>query len=436
MRILVFALMLVSAVALADRLPARQEVQQWQLKNGLKVLFLADHKAPVVTVQVFYHVGSKDEPADKRGMAHLFEHMMFKGSKHVPPEGHARFINSVGGANNAYHDTVPPAALEFTMQLEAERMRNLLLTPKMIGSEREVVKEELRMKLENDPVTQAFEKLLRLAYTVHPYQQLVIGQKQMLDSVTVADCRKFYDTYYRPNNATLIVVGDTDEATVRRLAEKHFGPLERGAEIPRVHVTEPTQTAMREAILKVPVRLPMVVGGYKIPAGASDDMYALRVAQQILSHGESSRLYQRLVRQDKSAVFAVGFLLPNEDPGLFISLAGYLPTGDPARVKAALIEEIDRVRTAPVSAPELKKAKSQLAAEAVYQRERISHMAREMGDDGIVAHDPLRGFKASARYDAVTAAEVLRVARMYLTKEKLTIVVLQPGAQEKKGAHR
>jgi len=414
------------------------DVKQWQLSNGLKVIFLAEHKAPVVTVQVFYHVGGKDEPADKRGMAHMFEHMMFKGSKRVQPEQHARFIDSVGGNENAftaddltgYHDTVPPAALAFTMQLEAERMRNLVLTQKTINSEREVVKEELRVRLENNPVMKALDKVMHLAYTVHPYRQSPIGEKKMLDSVTVADCQKFYDAFYRPNNATLIVVGDTDEATVRKLATEHFGSLEAGSDgtRPSVALQEPDQKDLREATLAIPVQLPVVVGSYHIPSGASEDMYPLEVLQQILSSGESSRLYQRLVRKDKLAVAAGGFVFDHEDPGLFLTYAAYLPNMDATKVKASLADEIAKMVSTPVDAKDLVKARNQLAARAVFERERVSQIATQIGIGGIVAHDPLHAFTAPAKYDAVTAADVQRVAQKYLVTTNHSLVTLQPAA--------
>jgi zinc protease len=410
------------------------DVKQWSLPNGLKVLFLADHKAPVVTVQLFYHVGAKDEPADKRGIAHMFEHMMFKGSTHVRPEAHARFIDSVGGSNNAfttddetaYHDTVPPAALDFTLQLEAERMRNLKLTQKTIDSEREVVKEELRLRLENSPVTKAIDRVLHLAYTVHPYQQIAVGQKKMLDTVTVADCQKFYDAFYQPNNATLIIVGDTDEATVKSLVEKHFGPLPKGPEIVRKKIVEPPQTQARSETLNIPVQLPAMVGAYHIPAGESQDHYALAVLQQILSGGESSRLYQRIVRKDKTAVFAGGGIFEHEDPGIFVTFALFLPGSDVGKIKAALDDEIAKLIKDPPTAHELEKAKHQLAAEAVFQRERVSQTATEMGKDGVVAHDPLESFTAPAKYDAVTAADVQRVTKQYLVESNLSQVTLQP----------
>jgi zinc protease len=438
MRNLVLVALLASP-ALAAPKAAAPDVKQWTLPNKLKVILVPDHKAPVVTVQVFYHAGGKDEPADKRGIAHMFEHMMFKGSTHVRPEEHARFIDAVGGNENAftqddatgYHDTIPPAALDFTLKLEAERMRNLELTQKTIDSEREVVKEELRLRLENNPVMKALDKALHMAYTVHPYRQFPIGEKKMLDTVTVEDCKKFYDSYYRPNNATLLVVGDTDEKTLKPLVQKYFGPLEAGPEPPRPShdKVEPEQTQLRETTLAIPVQLPLVIGAYHIGAGDSDDNYALEVLSQILSGGESSRMYQRLVRKDKVAVFAGGQMFEHEEPGLFLTFAAYLPGGDPAKVRAALEDELQKIVDAPVDAKELAKARNQLASRAVFRRERVSEMASQMGVDGVVAHDPLRGFTAPAKYDAVTAADVQRVAKKYLVKNNETMVVLQPLAK-------
>src|SRR6478752_2100989 len=195
------------------------EVVSWQLPNGLKVLFLPNHKAPIATVQVFYHVGSKDEHIGIRGVAHMFEHMMFKGSQHVPPEEHARMLKEVGGHTNAfttedvtaYHQTVPPSYVGFALQLEAERMRNLKLFQATVDSERHVVEEEKRLRIDNDPVGKAIEKFRALAYTKHPYNWTAIGTIEDLERVTPADCQRFYDTFYQPNNATLIVIGDLDE---------------------------------------------------------------------------------------------------------------------------------------------------------------------------------------------------------------------------------
>jgi zinc protease len=416
--------------------PTTPATVEWTLENGLKVIFVAEHKAPVVTVQVFYDVGAKDEPPEKRGIAHMFEHMMFKGSKRVRPEEHARMLDAVGGSSNAftsddltgYHATVPPAGLELALSLEAERMRNLLLTQSTVDSEREVVKEELRMRLENNPVMKAFDKARELAYTRHPYQELPIGQKQMLDTVTPEDCQKFYDAYYQPGNALLLVVGDVEEPKVRALVQKYFGPLPRAPEPPRpaAALTEPPQKQAREATLTMPVQVPVMIGLYHIPTGASDDMFALEVLQQVLSGGESSRLYQRLVRKDRLAVAAGGFVYALEHPGQFITYAAFLPGVDAAKVRAALDDEIRRVTSEPVDERELVKARNQLATRAAYRKERVTALATQMGSDWVVAHDPKRAFTAAERYDAVSAADVLRVAKAYLQPSNLSLVTLKP----------
>jgi zinc protease len=414
---------------------AAASVKQWTLANKLRVIYVPDHKAPVVSVQVFYHAGGKDEPADKRGIAHMFEHMMFKGSRHVKPEEHARFIDAVGGNENAfteddmtaYHNTIPPSALDFTLKLEAERMRNLTLIQKTIDSERQVVIEELRQTVENNPIYKAFDKVMHLAYKVHPYKQMAIGEKKMLETVTPADCQKFYDTYYQPNNAILIVAGDIDEKTVHELVDKNFGAIPAAAEPPRPAkaMQEPQQTELREAAMALPVQLPVVIGGYHIAAGDSDDLFPLQVLARILSTGDSSRLNQRLVRKDHSAIFAGGEVLAHEDAGIFLIFAGFLPGNDAKKVRQGLEEEIARFSTQPVDAKELVKAKNQLAAQAAEQRERVAGLATKIGMDAIVAHDPLRIFSAVAKYDAVTAADVQRVAKKYLIPTNETIVTLQ-----------
>src|SRR4051794_19501448 len=280
------------------------DVKSWTLANGLEVLFLADHQAPIATVQVFYHVGSKDEHVGIRGVAHMFEHMMFKGSEHVPPEEHARLLKEVGGQVNAfttedltaYHDTVPPSYVGFALQLEAERMRKLKLLPATVDSERHVVEEEKRLRIDNDPIGKAIEKFRALAYVKHPYNWTPIGTIEDLEKVTPADAQRFYDTYYQPNNATLIVIGDADEAAVRKLIDQHFGPIPRGPEPVRAAAAEePPQTAARAEVLHIEVQIPVVVGGYHIPRASDPDLPALEVLAAVLSSGESSRMHQRLV---------------------------------------------------------------------------------------------------------------------------------------------
>jgi zinc protease len=412
------------------------DIKSWSLPNGLEVLFLADHKAPIATVQVFYHVGSKDEHVGIRGVAHMFEHMMFKGSAHVPPEEHDRLLKEVGGQVNAYttedltayHDTVPPSYVGFALELEAERMRNLKLFQVTIDSERKVVEEEKRLRVDNDPIGKALERFRALAYAKHPYNWTAIGTIEDLDKVTPADCQRFYDTYYQPNNATLIVVGDVDEAAVRKLVERHFGPIARGPTPPRAYTPEPPQTAMRSASLRIEVQIPVVVGGYHVPRAADPDMAPLEVLAAVLSAGDSSRLTQRLVRRDHLAIAAGGVTEALEDPGLFIVYAAYLPDRDGRKVEAAITEEIGRVRDQPITRDELDKAKNQLAAGFVFGLQTVDGIAGELGRAEYVEDDWHRFVDRGNRYLSVTAGDVQRVARKYLVDTNLTrVTVVPPG---------
>jgi zinc protease len=431
----------VAAMAKAAVAP-KLDVKSWRLGNGLEVLFLADHKAPIATVQVFYHVGSKDEHVGIRGVAHMFEHLMFKGSEHVPPEQHARLLKELGGQTNAfttedvtaYHDTVPPAYVGFAMRLEAERMRHLKLFPETIDSERKVVEEEKRLRVDNNPIGKAIERFRALAYTKHPYAWTAIGTIEDLEKVTPADCQKFYDAYYEPNNATLIVVGDLEEAEVRKLAEEHFGPVPRGPAPPRAKVEEPPQTAARRDTLAVEVQVPVAVAGYHIPRAADADVPALEVLAAVLAAGESSRLHQRLVRKDHLAIAAGGLAQSMEDSGLFLAYAAYLPVMDAAKVRQAIYDELAVMRDRPVSAVELDKAKNQLAASFIFGLQTVDGVANQLGDSQYVHGDWREFTKGAARYLAVTAADVTRVARRYLVDTNLVELTLTPPAAPRPAA--
>src|SRR4051794_6516895 len=410
------------------------DVKSWTLANGLEVLFLADHQAPIATVQVFYHVGSKDEHVGIRGVAHMFEHMMFKGSQHVAPEEHARLLKEVGGQVNAfttedltgYHDTVPPSYVGFALQLEAERMRNLKLFQGTVDSERHVVEEEKRLRVDNDPVGKAIEKFRALAYTKHPYNWTPIGTIEDLEKVTPADCQRFYDTYYQPNNATLVVIGDVDEVEVRKLIDQHFGAIPHGPAPPRTPVEEPPQTAMRSETLHIEVQVPVVVGGYHIPRASDPDIPALEVLAAVLSGGESSRLHQRLVRREHLAIAAGGVTETLEQPGLFIVYAAYLPDRDPARVESVLAAEIAAVRDKPITPAELDKAKNELAAGFVFGLQTVDGVAQALGRAQYVEGDWKRFVEGATSYLAVTATDVQRVAKTYLVDRNLTRVTLAP----------
>jgi zinc protease len=422
-----------SSLDLARWLPA---VETWTLDNGLTVAYLGVHKAPVASVQLWYHAGSKDERRDRRGSAHMFEHMMFKGTAHVRPEEHARHINRLGGAIGAftlqdattYVNTVPREYVGFACQLEAERMRNLMFRDDMIATEREVVKEEIRMRVDNQPVARAFSRLLELAFTKHPYGWSPAGVVADLDATTAADLRAFYDTYYVPNNALLVVVGDVSVDDARACADRWFAAIPRGADPPRpsAAAAEPPQTEPRRAQLE-PLQNGFVFAGYHVPPAKHADIYPLRVLERLLGAGESSRLARRLVRgEERLAVGAGAELLALEEPGLFLALAVYTDAAMSERVEEALLDELAALQRAAPSAAEVQKAKRQLAAQAVLGLEGVAGLAQQIGQSWILAGDPRHFLATPAKYDAVTPADVQRVAREYLTDGNRTMIVIPP----------
>jgi zinc protease len=428
------------ATASADEALPRPDLKEWRLPNGLDVVYLGVHKAPIVTVQVWYHVGSKDEQRDQRGSAHMFEHMMFKGTQHVPPEDHARLIDRIGGSENAftaedmtaYHETVPRQYLDFVVELEAERMRNLLIRQSSVNSEREVVKEEKRYRVDGSPIGRALERFRAVAFTKHPYSWQPAGIIEDLDRLTPAKLQKMYDSYYQPNNATLIVVGDVPEDAVRAAAEKWFGPVPAGPEPPRPAKTspEPKQDKMRKETVGGG-QLGLVIGGYHVPEAKAADIYPLRVLAGILAHGESSRLYERVVRKDQLGVFAGGSLFAFEDPGLFVIFGGYLAPDREPKLEAAMLDEIARLQKEPVTADELTKARNQLAAGFVFGLESVEGIAAQIGQSRLLRGDARAWIDDYAKYQAVTADDVQRVAKTYLDPTNLTLVIVPPagGAQ-------
>src|SRR4051794_36453373 len=332
--------------------PPTLQIQPHKLANGLQVLLYEDHSAPVVNVQLWYHVGSKDEKKGS-GFAHLFEHIMFKGSENIPLEEFKNLVSSVGGRYNAttdfdrtlYWETIPANYLERILWMEADRMRALDISEENFKSERDVVKEERRLRVENPPFGRLFEVVLNKTYTTHPYHILPIGSMADLDAATLQDVRDFHSTYYVPNNATLVVAGDFDPAQTLKWIEKHFGPIPQGKPIPRDIAKEPAQTAERRTTdYGSTTPLPAVVLTYHVPEERHPDLYALQVASNILSGGESSRLYKRLVYDKQIAVAAGGQTVTLEDPGVFFFFAILQGGQKPEDGEKELLAEVDRIK--------------------------------------------------------------------------------------------
>lgn len=406
----------------------------YTLDNGLKVIVYQDTTAPVVSVNVWYRVGSKDEPMGKRGMAHLMEHMMFKGSKNVGPEEHSKLIDQAGGQDNAftrddvtgYWARLPKEKLDLAPYLFAEQMHNLVLTQEHLDSEREVVKEEWRVRLENQPVSKAFDKFRDIAFAGTPYAKGPEGYMEDLDSITLEDLQSFYQTYYAPNNAVLVVAGDVRPDEVLSLTKKHFGPIPKAQTPSPTPITLPPQTEMREEALEMAVQLPVIIGGYQLPGSGHPDQPILEVAGLILSGGQSSRLYKQLVREQQISVAAGGFPLVFKDLGTMLIFAFFTPDKDPTKVKEALLTEIERLANEPIDDRELQKAKNQLTAQYVFGLDSISSVANAIAEAEVIQGDYREFEKAKTKYDAITASDVQRVAQTYFKRENLTIVTLKP----------
>jgi zinc protease len=413
-------------------------IDTFALANGLRVAVLATD-APVISVQLWYRAGSKDEPRDRRGSAHMFEHMMFKGTQHVRAEAHAQFLGGIGGFVNAQTDedathfinTLPADYLDFAVQLEADRMRNLMFRPEMIRNEREVVKEEIRQQ-ENAPVAKGFLKFLAIAFTKHPYAWTAGGTAKDLDATTAADLKKFYDAYYQPNNALLVVAGKTTTAAVKAAAEKYFGAIPKGAEPPRPSAAaqEPPQTKKRREVVE-PGQIGLALVGFHLPPAKDKDIYALQVASIILGAGESSRLKIRLKSADpktKKVLALDGGMeaLVREDPGMTIALGVFLDPAAGDAIEAAIFDEIAKLATGGPKADELRKAKNQVQSGFVFSLENAQGLAEAIGRSWIHTGNPSSFIKDVDLIEKVTAADVKRVVKQYLTPDNATIVIIPP----------
>jgi zinc protease len=444
--LLATALLAVAAPAMAaDALkvtPPKLEVREQKLANGLDLLLYEDHSVPVATVQVWYHVGSKDEKKGRSGFAHLFEHLMFKGSAHVAAEEHKNFIASIGGRYNAttdfdrtlYFQTFPSNYLERILWMEADRMSSLDVSDENFKSERDVVKEERRLRVDNPPFGRLLEVVLDKTFTTHPYRIDTIGSMADLDAATVQDVRDFHSLYYVPNNATLVVSGDFDPEQVIRWAGKYFGPIPRGKPIPRDIAQEPAQKAERRAVDYHPnTPLPAVVITYHVPRAGSPDTYALQVASNILSSGESSRLYRRMVYEKQMAVAAGGDAILLEDPGVFFFYSILQGGQKPEDGEKELLAGADQLRNEPVSETDLAKAKNQIIAGLVFGRQGDQDKADAIGYAKVILNDVSYVNRQLADFQKVTAADVQRVARTYFSPENRTVVYMLPEAMRPGG---
>jgi zinc protease len=409
------------------------------LENGLVVLTLEDHATPVVAFQMWVRVGSRDE-SRYTGLAHLFEHMMFKGSKNIPPEQHARIVQARGGRVNAYtsrdhtvyHADVSREHLPLVIELEAERVANLAITQATLDSERQVVLEERRLRVDDQPDGRGLEALLALSFVAHPYRWPVIGWQSDVEQATLEACRAFFAHYYVPNNIVLVIAGDFDAEEALGIVRRTFGPLRPAAEIPRNPTREPEQRGERRATIDFDLRSPVLAAAWHAPASGHPDAEPLDVLSQILSAGRSSRLYRRLVYQAQLARAAEGAYWELQQAGLFYAFASVRPEAKIERVEQILFEEIGRLAQQPVSAAELEKAKRQLEVGLVDGLATSHALASRIAYDFVTFGRMRPLAERLAAIQAVTPEDVRRVARTYLRPEARSVVrVVPPAAAER-----
>jgi len=406
------------------------------LANGLQVYTVEDHKSPTVAVQVWYHVGSKDDPNGRSGFAHLFEHMMFKGNDHLTADAFDDLTENIGGENNAYtaddvtvyHEIVPSNYLDPILWAEAERMSALALNDQNFAAERDVVKEEYRQRILANPYGEFYLDIDRKSFAVHPYKRPGIGSIPDLDASKLPEVRAFHATFYRPDNATLIVVGDFKQEELNGWITKYFGAISKpSGKIPRVTVKEPPRKEDKiETSYSAKAPLPALAVTYLAPSVRSKDAPALSVAEEILAGGASSRLYQALVYEQQIAQAVSCTADLHEDLGLLVFRA-VLASGKPVEgAKKALADQIENVLKKGVTEAELDKAKNRLLTSKLLERETANGKANALGEAAVVYADATRVNTDLAMVQAVTAAQIKEVLNKYVTGKKKVVIEYLP----------
>jgi zinc protease len=435
----VAALACLALPAAASTARAGDDVAVRELANGLRVIVKPDRRAPVVVSMVWYRIGSVDEQNGATGVAHVLEHMMFKGTKTVPAGEFSKLIAAAGGRDNAftsrdytgYFQTLQKSQLPLSFRLEADRMANLVLSQEEFAKELKVVMEERRWRTDDRPQSVVYERLMATALTAHPYRNPVVGWMSDLENLSIDDTRRFYEQWYAPNNATVVVVGDVVPDEVFSLAEQYFGAIPRKSLPPRKPQDEPPQLGIKRLTVKVPAEQSNVLMAYRVPRVEKPaeewEPYALDILQSVLSGNPAARLPQQLVKTDRLATYAgASYDGIGRGPGFFY-LSGTPVSGrSVAELEQALRREVQRVIEQGVTEEELNRVKAQAIAAEVYQRDSMFFQARQIGSMETVGLSYRDLDIWIEKLQQVTAAQVREVARKYLVDEVLTVAYLDP----------
>jgi zinc protease len=415
--------------------PPKLAYQMTTLPNGLRVILSEDHSTPIAHVSVTYHVGSKNERTGRTGFAHLFEHMMFKGSRNVEPESHTSLISSIGGRSNAYTtedetvfwQTLPAHYLPLALWLEADRMATLRVDDAAFRREREVVKEERRMRIENQPYGRLSEIIFDHAFEVHPYKHPVIGSMADLEAASIADVRYFHSTYYVPENATVTVVGDFDSAQALQIVNQYFGRVPKATRpVPRDIPAEPPSTKEKRAVVEESWPLPAVVVAYHITYDGHPDSYPLHITSKILSDGQSARILRELIYNKRICLSAFGSGNLIEHPNLFFAVCIVQPGQTVAGAEKALIEEFEKLKNGGVTAQEVQRAQNQFARDYILSRESNEDKARHLAHAAVIHNDITTADGEFDIFMKTSAADVQRVARTYFNETNRLVLHIVP----------
>jgi zinc protease len=418
-----------------------EQITKTRLSNGFLVLLMPNTKAPVVTVQVWYKVGSSNEPYGQSGLAHLTEHLMFRGTKKYGPKQFSRIVQKNGGQDNAftsrdytaYFENLASDRVAVALDLESDRMMGLLLDKDLFLTERKVVQEERRLRIKDDPSASLFEEVIATAFKSHPYKRPITGWMEDLENLSLSDFLSFYRMYYQPANATLVVAGDFNKNDLLPMIEKTFGRIPKGLDLKALLIKEPPQESDIRVILRREAQLPYVVLAYHVPSFPHPDSFALEVMSQILAGGKSSRMYQKMVYQEQTALEAgADYAFSSKDPFLFFFYAQAMPGHTPEKIEARLFQELEVWEKNPPTQEEIEKAKNQIEASFIFAQDSIFYQANLLGKYQTLGNwKDLNAFLPGIR--AVQPSDLLRVYQTYFKGRNKTVGILIPtGAEEEK----
>jgi len=417
------------------------EFTEYDLDNGMHVILHQDNSTPIVAVTIMYHVGSKNEDPERTGFAHFFEHLLFEGSKNIDRGQFDKYITNAGGVNNAntsndrtfYYEILPSNQLELGLWLESERLMHAKIDKVGVETQREVVKEEKRQRVDNRPYGSILEEISKRAYTKHPYRWTTIGSMDHLNAATLDEFMDFYNTFYVPENATLSVAGDIDIEETKKMIDKYFAGIPRGGkEIPRPNVVEPKQTEEIRDVVYDKIQLPAVIQAYHMPAQGTDDYYALNMLSTLLSGGQSSRMYKSLVDEQQKALQVVAIPFGSEDPGLYLTF-GLANMGVSLEdLEAGMDAEISKVKEELISEKEFQKIRNQVENNIVSQNSTVSGIAENLANYHVYFGDANLVNTEIEKYMNVTREDIMEVAKKYLNKENRVVLYYLPESAKNK----